>query len=187
MKIYAIVAHDRKDSLTHHLFNFTVECLIKKNNEVDILDLYDRANEIPFYWSDKSKLTAYPFFEENKNRFMKADRLVIVFPIYWYSTPGILKCWIDLITSYAWRYEQGFCARALHSIKKTLVITTSMSPSWYNKYLLGNPVQNQLMHTCKWMGIYRSLFYEIGDTKNLTDKKMEYHKNMIISLCNKLM
>lgn len=188
MRIYAIVAHDRKNSLTQELFHSLLNYLTpKKNITLDILDLYDRANDIPFYWSDFEKLSSYPFFQENKERFMKADRLIIAFPVYWYSTPGILKCWIDLITKFAWDYEQGFYAKPLHSIRKTLVISTTMSPSWYNRYILGNPAHHQLKYTFKWMGIFDQLFYEIGNTKQLTDKKFSEHIKNIYTLGDKLL
>lgn len=182
MHIYAIVAHDKKDSLTHQTFDALINYLkAKKDISLDILDLYERADDIPFYWSDFNKLSSFPFFHENKERFMKADRLIIFFPVYWYSTPGILKCWIDLITKYAWSYEQGFCARPLHAIRKALVVNTSMSPSWYNKYILRNPAHSQLKQTFTFMGIYDQLFYEIGNTKQLTDKKVSEHiKNIYI-------
>lgn len=158
----------------------------QKNITLDILDLYDRANDIPFYWSDFEKLSSYPFFHENKERFIKADRLIIVFPVYWYSVPGILKCWIDLITKFAWKYEEGFYAKPLHNIRKVLIINTTMSASWYNKYILRNPLQNQLKQTFSWMGIYDQLFYEVGNTKQLTDEKFSEHLTYIFSLGQRL-
>lgn len=187
MRIYAIVAHDRKDSLTQTIFHALVEQIaFKKDITVDILDLYDRAADIPFYYSDIEKLTSYPFFNENKERFMAADRLLIVFPVYWYSTPGILKCWMDLITKFAWTFEQGFYAKPLHNIRKAMVINTTMSPSWYNKYILRNPVHNQLKQTFTWLGIFDQLFYEVGNTKKLTDKKLEEHLEQIFALGERL-
>jgi len=187
MHIYAVVAHDRKNSLTQKMFHALLNHLsAKKNISIDILDLYDRADDIPFYWSDFEKLSSYPFFHENKERFMKADRLIISFPVHWYSTPGILGCWIDLITNFAWNYEQGFYAKPLHNIRKSLVINSTMSPSWYNRYILGNPVHNQLKQTFKWMGIFDQLFYEIGNTKQLTDKKVSKHLENICTLGERL-
>ena len=183
MRIYAVVAHDRKDSLTHKVFTSLINYItLKKKITIDILDLYDRADVIPFYWSDFEKLSSYPFFHENKERFMKADRLILTFPIYWYSTPGILKCWIDLITKFAWKHEQGFYSKPLHNIRKALVLNTTMSPSWFNKYILRNPAHNQLKQTFTFMGIYDQLFYEIGNTKQLTDKKLSVHINNIHTL-----
>lgn len=35
-----------------------------------------------------------------------ADALVLVFPIYWWSMPGLLKGWIDRVFSNGWAYEE---------------------------------------------------------------------------------
>jgi len=118
MRVYAILAHDKKDSLNCHLFSQTIKYLELKEIEVDPLNLYDYEKDIPFYSHDKKNLEKNSFFKENKKRFMLADRLVIVHPIYWYSVPGILKTWMDLITNFAWKYEGKPYAKALHKIKK---------------------------------------------------------------------
>jgi glutathione-regulated potassium-efflux system ancillary protein KefG len=35
------------------------------------------------------------------------DRIVFQFPMYWYSSPPLLKKWFDEVLSYGWAYGQG--------------------------------------------------------------------------------
>src|SRR5579862_7515815 len=137
LRVLAILAHPRKESLSGHFFYKTVEHLKSKNIDVDVLDLYDRKDEIPFYiqagapgW-DEQGWAKYPFYTETKERFMSADRIFIVYPLYWYAVPGILKCWIDLITNYAWKYDKGPYGIPLHKIKKALVVNSASMSNWF--------------------------------------------------------
>lgn len=186
MRILAIIAHDKKPSLTHSLFDDAVSYMRDNGYEVDVLDLYDRADDIPFFWHDKTKLESYPFFQENKERFMAADRLFIIFPVYWYSVPGILKCWIDLITSFAWKYEQGFYARPLHKITKTLFVSITLYPQWFVKIILRNPAMNQLKQTFKYMGIYHQDFFTVYDVKNMNEKLYAHTRSKLQSKITQL-
>lgn len=35
------------------------------------------------------------------------DRIILQFPIFWYSVPAILKSWIDEVLSHGWTYGPG--------------------------------------------------------------------------------
>src|SRR5690606_10841444 len=36
-----------------------------------------------------------------------ADALVLVYPVYWWSMPGLLKGWIDRVFTRGWAYDYG--------------------------------------------------------------------------------
>lgn len=50
-----------------------------------------------------------------------ADRIVLQFPMYWYSSPSLLKQWEDDVLAYGWAY--GSTGDKLHG--KELLITIS--------------------------------------------------------------
>jgi putative NADPH-quinone reductase len=170
-RIYAIVAHDRKDSLTQFIFKNIVDSLKQQGAEIDVLDLYDNSSRIPFYVSDKSQLDSNEFFQENRERFMAANRLLIVYPVYWFAVPGILKTWIDLVTHYAWKYEGGMAARPLHSIDKLYGIALSLAPSWYLKWVVGDLSCRQVKASFKWMGVKKFAFYHAGEIDQNTNRE----------------
>ncbi|WP_271895992.1 NAD(P)H-dependent oxidoreductase [Candidatus Phyllobacterium onerii] len=42
---------------------------------------------------------------DNEQRLIEAhDRIILQFPIYWYSVPAVLKNWIDRVLSHGWAY-----------------------------------------------------------------------------------
>jgi putative NADPH-quinone reductase len=187
MRVYAILAHDKKDSLNGFIFSKIIEHLKTKNVELDILNLYDHVNQIPFFIHNKEILQQNKFFLENKERFMAADRLLIVHPIYWYSLPGILKCWVDLITNYAWKYEKGEYAKALHKIKKAMVVNTSMDTAWHRRFFTANPAKRQMQESLKFFGINKFFFYQIGGIYKPNFKPtVEKHIQKILKLTNKI-
>ncbi|GAA0621956.1 NAD(P)H-dependent oxidoreductase [Kutzneria viridogrisea] len=53
------------------------------------------------------------------------DRVVLQFPFFWYSVPGLLKQWIDEVFLRGWAYGTG--GTALHG--KTLQVVTSTGGS----------------------------------------------------------
>lgn len=187
MRILAIVAHDKATSLTKTIFNHALAFLREqKNIELDILDLYDHASEIPFYASDRAQLEANAFYQENKERILKADRLLIVFPTYWYGVPGILKCWFDLINQFAWKFNGPYrTAIPLHFIKKALMINLTITPRWYNLLWLGDPARDQVKKTLQFLGI-EPIMYTVDRSTRLNEKQLKKHKANIAHLCGNL-
>ena len=190
MNIYAIIADDRQDSLLRDLARVALEGLAGRGNQVTILDLYEHAAEIPFYHhkvvedgKQVSPLEHSKFFTLNKQHFMQADRLFIAHPVYWYSVPGIMKAWIDLITNYAWKFEDGTRAQALHKIQKALVLNTSMQPTarFWNHH-----ASRQLKKTFKWMGVPQVLVHEVGDVYSLSAEDVNKHHEAVASMAQKL-
>ncbi len=40
----------------------------------------------------------------NSNEVERADAVVLVYPVYWWGMPGLLKGWIDRVLNYGWAY-----------------------------------------------------------------------------------
>jgi putative NADPH-quinone reductase len=188
MRIYAILAHPKKDSLSGRLFYTTVEHLKSQGVDVDVLDLYEYINQIPYFVPSPSQgwggqgLEKHSFYQENKARFMAADRLFIVYPIYWYAVPGIMKSWLDLITNYAWKFEGGPYGIPLHPIKKALVVNSASMSNWFRWLRTRNSGSEMLKESFKFLGIKDYSFYEIGSTGSLTKAKVDRHQAKILKL-----
>jgi len=84
---------------------------------------------------------SYPDFsidvETEKARLQRADMLVLLHPIQWYSMPPLQKLWLDEVLEYGWAY--GTSSGALQGKDCWLVATTggpehSYHPQSYNRY-----------------------------------------------------
>ena len=61
---------------------------------VTLVDLY---GEYPDYRID---------IDREQQRLRDHDVVVFMFPLYWYSTPSMLKEWQDLVLEHGWAYGQ---------------------------------------------------------------------------------
>lgn len=183
MKIYAIFANDNLAGTSYKLFNCAIDTLKQQGHTVDELRLYDRDKEIPFFKHDQKYMESHPFYIENKERFLQADTLLLVFPLFWYSVPAILKAWLDMINGWAYKYESGTHAKPLHKIKKALIIYSAMQAKDHLEKELHKPVENQLMETFKFIGIPEVEIYLVDNVNAIDPDKLAMHLEQITKLC----
>lgn len=89
MKTLVLVFHPALASST---VNRQLAQSASQNPEVTVRDMYQ----------------LYPDFkidaEAEKNELEKADRIVLQFPMYWYSSPALVKQWEDDVLQHGWAY-----------------------------------------------------------------------------------
>lgn len=183
MRVYAIFANDNTTGTSYKMFSQAVQALKEQGHEVDVLMLYDREKDIPFFKHDRGEMENNKFYMENKERFLQADALLLAFPLFWYSVPGILKAWLDMINAWAYKYENGIHAKALHHIKKALVIYSSMQEKDILAKRINHPVEGQLMETFKFIGIPEVEMYHVDNVNNIDPQKLAEHLEAIEKLC----
>ncbi|GLP95473.1 NAD(P)H-dependent oxidoreductase [Paraferrimonas sedimenticola] len=75
----------------------------------------------------------YPTFridvDKEQRRLLEHDTIVFMFPLYWYSTPAILKEWQDLVLEYGFAY--GRDGKALHGKRFFCAITAGGAEKAY--------------------------------------------------------
>jgi putative NADPH-quinone reductase len=183
MKLYAIFANDNVTGTTFKLFKHAIATFKDKGYQIDELNLYDKEKEIPFFRHDRNYMESHPFYMENQKRFMQADALLLVFPLYWYSVPAILKAWLDLINGWAYKYESGMYAKPLHKIKKVFIIYACMQNKENLQKSLGNPLELQLLETCKFIGIPEIHTHIVDNVNKLKPEEIEKHLKDINKFC----
>jgi len=189
MHILAVLAHPSKTSTSGSLFYQAVAHLQQLPGvTVDVLDLYDHADRIPFYRLPaagqpiESAFADAPFFAENKARFMAADRLLLVYPVWWYAVPAIMKAWLDLVTNYAFASKGPNRARARHKIKKALIINTASMTWWYRLFFTRNSATEMVKQACRFMDIKQIKVHEINGVRGSGQKKCA-NLGRVLSLC----
>ncbi|MER6016451.1 NAD(P)H oxidoreductase [Streptomyces bluensis] len=104
-----VLAHPRADSLTAHSGRRTREHLERHGYTVDVLDLHAEgfdprmsAQDEPD-WDDPGKRYSDEV-HAHMARVDAADTLVVVFPVWWFDVPAILKGWIDRVWNHGLTY-----------------------------------------------------------------------------------
>jgi len=111
-KIHFIWAHPRTDSLTAHIVASMKSYVADKGLPVTELDLYRSGFNPVMYEVDEPRWDNinYKYTEEVQQLFESlkgVDTLVIVFPVWWYSFPAILKGYIDRVWTNGLAYGKG--------------------------------------------------------------------------------
>lgn len=90
--------------------------------------LFEAAKQLSFV-TTVDLYALYPTFDihidNEQQRLMEHDIIVLQFPLYWYSTPAILKEWQDQVLEYGFAYGTG--GDALHG--KTMLCATTAGGS----------------------------------------------------------
>ncbi len=118
-RIYLVWAHPRHDSLTAHIADAIHQRAMERKIQVTELDLY-RRNFNPVMtpedepdWKNMDKRYS-PEVHLLYSELLEHDTLVVVFPLWWYSFPAMLKGYIDRVWIMGWLMEMG---TNYHSIK----------------------------------------------------------------------
>ncbi|QVW26681.1 NAD(P)H-dependent oxidoreductase [Pseudomonas hormoni] len=106
-----VVAHHNPRSLTHSLAARIAEGVIASDpdNTVELVDLSAEGFDPRFSAADLAvhHREASPPVDvvAEQARIDRADHLVLVYPVYWWSMPALLKGWIDRVFSNGWAFD----------------------------------------------------------------------------------
>ena len=124
--------------------------------------------------------------ECEQNRLREHDIIVFMFPLYWYSTPAILKEWQDLVLEYGFAY--GHDGTALQGKLAICAITAggpedAYKASGYNHYSIREMLR-PIEQTVTLCGMtYLAPFALFGSRTAVEDGKVDRHiENWICTL-----
>lgn len=108
MHALIVVAHHDPRSLTHSLAAQVAEGL-GPSHSFEIADLFAEAFDPRFNLDDHAvhRRQAPPPADvlAEQARIDRADALVLVYPVYWWSMPALLKGWIDRVFANGWAFD----------------------------------------------------------------------------------
>lgn len=128
MNSLVVVSHPDPDSLTQHVALAITEALRAGGDPAELADLdaeqfdprFTRADLDLFHGNGITPADV----RAEQQRMDRADDVVLVFPMYWWSMPGLLKGWIDRVFVSGWAYDLptgGGLVKKLHRLTIHLV------------------------------------------------------------------
>jgi NAD(P)H dehydrogenase (quinone) len=154
MHALIVVAHHEPRSLTHGLAAQIAEGLVQADPEstVEMADLWAEGFEPRFGAADlavhhrEAKPPADVLAEQA--RIDRADALVLVYPVYWWSMPALLKGWIDRVFSNGWAFD--FSAdkleKKLGHLRVHLIGVGGADAGTYARHGYAEAMQTQIDH-----------------------------------------
>lgn len=118
--------------------------------------------------------------ETEQTRLLDADVIVFQFPLFWYSTPSLLKDWMDLVLEHGFAYGEG--GEALKGKTLLCAITTASpedaySSTGFQRYPLRTfltPLE-QTARLCQMRFLPPYVLYDA--LKASEDERLQLHEN----------
>ena len=148
-----VTAHPVDNSLSHSLADRIAGQLREQGTQVEIADLHAEGfnpamsrPDLDLYHGDASALP--DDIQREQQRVDRADKLVFVFPVYWWSVPGLLKGWFDRVLTLNWAYkvaEDGRIVGNLRDVPVHLIATAGTDVSGFDKHGYSTAIQTQIV------------------------------------------
>ncbi|ANF58162.1 NAD(P)H-dependent oxidoreductase [Halotalea alkalilenta] len=155
MHALIVVSHPEPGSLTHSIAQRIAEgvSLSAQGNSFEIADLAAEAFDPRFSAADlaASRGQAAPPADviAEQARIDRADALVLVYPVYWWSMPGLLKGWIDRVFVNGWAFDFGADAqlvKKLGHLRVHLVGIGGADIQTYTRHGYADAMKTQIDH-----------------------------------------
>lgn len=169
MHTLIITAHPASKSFTKTIAETFEKQKLDIGQTVEILDLYKAPRQDFLVFEDKheTRVDQIALRQQMQAKVNEADLLVFIHPMWWGTTPAILKNWLDvnLSTGFSHKYDNGKPVPLLIS-KKARVYLTSDAPGFIYS-LIGVPYKSIWnLITFRFIGIKCLSIRLLGDMRN---------------------
>lgn len=167
MKVLIVHAHPEPKSFSSALKNLAVEAFEKAGHEVQVSDLYAMgfnpvASAADFAERSDPDYCVYALEQRNGvangtispdilqelEKLMQCDLLVLNFPLFWFSTPAILKGWIDrvLVSGKVYGGTRFYDRGGLRGKRVLVSLTMGGQEHMYGSDGVHGPLEGMLKH-----------------------------------------
>ena len=149
MNVFLVFAHPERASFVGALRDVAEKTLREAGHQVVVSDLYAEgfgtatgaadftARENPDYLNvgaEQAHAAEHdgfaPLIKRDMDRLADADLVILLFPMWWFSVPGILKAWIDSVLAYGVAYDfERTWNRGVYRGKRAMLAFTTGAPS----------------------------------------------------------
>jgi NAD(P)H dehydrogenase (quinone) len=144
-----IYAHPETTSLTASTAHRIAEGLIAAGGTAEVADLAGEGFDPRMTAADLAVVRGLGTPPEDvlreQERIERADAIVIVHPVYWWSMPSLLKGWVDRVFTFGWAFG-GEDATALARRDVHLVRLGGSSPETYASHGYSEAIRTGVEH-----------------------------------------
>jgi putative NADPH-quinone reductase len=178
MNTTIIFAHPWEGSLNRAILNKVMEKLHSDGDTVTLIDLYqDEFNPV----MSKKDLSLYsqgesadPMVDRYNAILDKTEKIIFIFPVWWYDMPAIMRGFLDKVMLNDSAYvqtEQGI--RPVRNILNTILITTSASPTEILVKHFGDPINRTIIQgTFNAIGFFNGKWHNLGGLNGKTREEI---------------
>jgi NAD(P)H dehydrogenase (quinone) len=148
-----VTAHPAAASLTHAVATAIADALPAHGFTGEVADLVAEGFDPVFGAPDHAAFAsgdAVPVdVRAEQQRIDRADHLILVFPVYWWAMPALLKGWIDRVFVARWAfdaYAEGRIVKRLGRLTVSLVGVAGADQATYDKHGYADAMRTQIAH-----------------------------------------
>ena len=108
MHVLAVFCHPHRDSFSGAVLDRFVEGVEAAGHDAEVADLYREGFNPVMSMRDMQQFDGVampPDVLAEQARVEQADALCLVFPVWWYGMPAMMKGWLDRVWSAEWAYH----------------------------------------------------------------------------------
>lgn len=109
MHVLTVLDQPNPASLSHAVAARFMEGCRDAGHTVELADLNAEGFDPRWRIEDFAQMDGEPMPEDvlaEQARIDRCDALAMIFPLYWWGMPAMLKGWVDRVWSYGWAYDQ---------------------------------------------------------------------------------
>lgn len=173
-------------SLNYSFLQHVVQGL-KENSyaqEIELLDLYGEAFDPLLVFNEQKRrrdMHLDPQLEKYRNQLLWAEKIVLIYPIWWGRPPAMLLGYIDRLfaSNFAYRDKGGLLPEGLLKGKSVVCISTMMGPTLYPFFWLNNAHKTLMRKALfNFVGIKKVKFFEFGGMEKPNGKQSKNLKRI---------
>ncbi|MRK21880.1 NAD(P)H-dependent oxidoreductase [Pseudomonas sp. JG-B] len=153
MHALIVVAHHDPRSLTHSLAAQVADGLKHSGHDSEIANLAAEGFDPRFNFADhavhRHQVAPPADVAAEQARIDRSNALVLVFPVYWWSMPGVLKGWIDRVFANGWTFEyslDGGLKKKLRHLKVHLIGVAGADAGTFERHGYSEAMKTQIDH-----------------------------------------
>lgn len=184
MNTLIIYCHPYPHSFNHAILQSIEANLRTSQTEFVTIDLYAEHFH-PFYTQAELALyhdgqTTDPLVVKYLQLLKHAQSVIFITPYWWNSIPGMLKGFIDKVmlegAGLSHTITKTGVRGELTNVKHCYVLTTSTSPTWYIRFVLGNAIKKIFINrTLKQLGFQHCHWQNFGMISNSSLKRRQQY------------
>lgn len=109
MRVLCVFCHPRRDSFSAGLLESFTAGLADAGHAADVADLYREGFDPVLGEADFAQFDGRPMPADvlaEQRRYEACDAAALIFPLWWYGMPALLKGWFDRVFSAGWAYRR---------------------------------------------------------------------------------
>ncbi|MEW9699503.1 NAD(P)H-dependent oxidoreductase [Paenibacillus sp. SI8] len=179
MNTLVIYTHPNHQSLSYAFLQKVIQGSTENPQitEIKVLDLYEEGfNPVLVFNETKRRreLHADPELLKYREQLMWADKIVLVYPIWWGRPPAMLMGYIDkmFVSGFAFKNNGRILPEGLMKEKSVVCVSTMKGPALYPLFWLYN-AHKILMRKAlfQYVGIKKVKFFEFGSMESPKGKQ----------------